>query len=171
MTPDDLVLRYLAAFGPATVMDIQAWCGLTRLREVTERLGPRLRRFVTEEGAELLDLPDAARPNPDTPAPVRFLPEYDNALLSYADRRRVIAGTEYVPLLGGPGGSIGTVMVDGFVVAMWAARRDKATARMEIRPSLPVSASNRDDVTAEGARLLAFVAPNADHDIAFSSAD
>ena len=126
MTPDEMVLRYLAAFGPARVMDIQAWCGLTRLREVTERLDSKLRRFNTDEGTELVDLPDAPRPDPDTPAPVRFLPEYDNAILAYSDHRRVISGTEYVPLLGGPGGYVGTVMVDGFVCAKWAVRRDKA---------------------------------------------
>lgn len=169
MTLDDMVLRYLAAFGPASVMDVQAWCGLTRLREVTDRLGNRLRRFSTDEGAELVDLPDAPLPDPDTPAPVRFLPEYDNALLSYADRRRVISGTEYAPLLGGPGGYVGTVMVDGFVCAMWAVRRDKARARMEIRPSLPLSAQSRDDVVAEGLRLLQLVAPDTDHDVAFSA--
>jgi hypothetical protein len=166
MTPEDMVLRYLAAFGPASVMDIQAWCGLTRLREVSDRLGSKLRRFSTDEGGELVDLPDAPRPDPDTPAPVRFLPEYDNALLSYADRRRVISGTEYVPLLGGPGGYVGTLMVDGFVCAMWAVRRDKARARMEIRPSLPFPADDRDEVVAEGARLLEFVAPDLDHDVA-----
>ena len=169
MTVDDMVLRYLAAFGPASVKDVQAWCGLTRLREVTDRLGARLRRFTTDEGAELVDIPDAPLPDPDTPAPVRFLPEYDNALLSYADRRRVISGTEYVPLLGGPGGYVGTVMVDGFVCAMWAVRRDKASARMEIRPSLPLTAPSREDVVDEGLRLLQFVAPAIDHDVAFTT--
>jgi hypothetical protein len=168
MTPDDMVLRYLAAFGPASVKDIQAWCGLTRLREVTDRLGSQLRRFRTDDGAELVDLPAAPRPDPDTPAAVRFLPEYDNALLSYADRRRVISGTEYVSLLGGPGGYVGTVMVDGFVCAMWAVRRDKASARMEIRPSSPLSGQSRDEVLGEGARLLRFVAPDTDHDVAFT---
>lgn len=136
---------------------------------VIDRLRPRLRWFSTDEGGELVDLPDAPRPDPDTPAQVRFLPEYDNALLSYADRRRVISGTEHVPLLGGPGGYVGTVMVDGFVCAMWAVRRDRASARLEVRPSLRLAARQRDEVLAEASRLLQFVAPDADHDVAFTT--
>ena len=83
-TLDDMVLRYLAVYGPASVMDIQAWSGLTRLREVVDRLGDRVVRFRNEGGRELLDLPDAPRPDPDVPAPVRFLPDFDNVSLSHA---------------------------------------------------------------------------------------
>src|SRR5687767_5848505 len=138
---DDLVVRYLGAFGPATVRDVQAWCGLTRLREVVDRLGPRLRRFRTEDGAELYDVPDAPLPDPDTPAPVRFLAEYDNVVLSHSDRSRVVAEGDHVPLQGGPGGWTGTVLVDGMLRATWAARREDDATVLTVRPSDPLSAA------------------------------
>ena len=98
---DALVSRYLGAFGPATVADIQVWSGLTRLREVAERLP--LRTFRGEAGQALYDLPNAPRPAEDMPAPPRFLPEYDNLLLSHKDRTRVIPGNHPVPLPPGNG--------------------------------------------------------------------
>ena len=161
-SPDGLVLRYLAAYGPATVRDVQAWCGLTRLAEVAERLRPRLRAFRDDGGGELLDLPDAPRPDPDTPAPPRFLPEYDNVLLSYADRARVIPGRRRVPLPPGPGGTGGTVLIDGLWQATWKVASGRSGATLRIEPFTPLSAGQADEVTAEGARLLAFVAPGAD---------
>jgi hypothetical protein len=159
---DELVLRYLAAFGPATAMDVQAWCGLTRLREVTERLRPRLRAFRSEDGRELLDLRDAPRPDPATPAPVRFLPEYDNLALGHADRRHVMAGGG--PDYRAPAGSgvwRGSVLVDGTIAALWRLTLGDAAAtlRIEIYTSLPRGA--RDEVDAEGERLIGFLAPEA----------
>src|SRR5215467_7662904 len=116
----DLILRYLAAFGPASVMDVQAWSGLTRLAEVAGRLGDRVVRFRAESGRELLDLPDAPRPDPDTPAPVRFLPDFDNVLLSHADRSRVMDDDVRRMLQRRDGAVPGSVLVDGRVAAMWA---------------------------------------------------
>jgi hypothetical protein len=114
-----LVLRYLAAYGPASVADVQAWAGLSRLREVTERLGGRLRPVAGPDGAQLLDLPEAPAPDPDVPAPPRFLPEYDNLLLSFADRSRVIPHGRPVPLPPGNGASAGTLLIDGQWQANW----------------------------------------------------
>ena len=160
---DGLVLRYLAAFGPATVKDIQAWCGLTRLSEVTERLRPLLRTFRDTGGRELLDLPDAPRPDPDTPAPPRFLPEYDNVLLSHADRTRIIPDRRTVPLPPGLGGSNGTVLIDGFWRATWKITRQRGgTVTLRVEPFTELSAEQTAGVTAEAAGLLAFVAPDAE---------
>ena len=163
-SPDELVVRYLKALGPASVKDVQTWCGLTRLREVTERLRPRLRAFRDEHGRELLDVPDAPLPDPDTPAPPRFLPEYDNVLLSHADRSRVYTGGYREPPRAGKGGFIGNVLVDGFFRATYAIirQRDRAT------PFGRFSTEETEALTAEGARLLAFAAAEDDnHDVPF----
>ncbi len=162
-SPDELVLRYLAAFGPATVRDVQAWCGLTRLREVTERLRRQLRTFRDTGGTELFDLPNAPRPDPDTPAPPRFLPEYDNVLLSHADRTRIISGRRSVPLPPGLGGSNGTVLIDGFWRATWKITRERAGAvTLRVEPFTELSAEQTAGVTAEATGLLAFATPDAE---------
>ena len=118
MPRERLVRRYLKAFGPATVLDAQQWSGLTRLGEVFEQLRPELVTFRNEAGKELFDLPDAPRPDPETPVPVRLLPEFDNILLAHADRRRVIADDRLGVVVGGKP----TVLVDGYVVATWSAK-------------------------------------------------
>lgn len=162
---EDVILRFLEAYGPASVRDVQTWCGLTRLGEVADRLGNALRRYRTESGVVLLDVPDAVLPDPDTPAPPRFLPEYDNGLLAYADRSRVVAEADHVPMLGGPGGHVGTLLADGFVSATWAVRRTGSRAVVDIRPSMPIPVAHDADIQAEAARLLQFLAPGADHDV------
>ena len=167
MTLQDLVLRYLAAFGPASVRDVQTWCGLTRLRKVVEELGPRLRRFRTEDGAELVDVPEGPLPDPDVPAPVRFLAEYDNVLLSHADRSRVVGEGDHVHLHGGSGGWTGTVLVDGLMRATWAARREGDATVLHVRPSVHLASADRSDLVAEGGRLLVFLAPGRAHDVRF----
>ncbi len=161
-----LVLRYLGAFGPATVADIQAWSGLSRLREVTERLGSALRPAAGPDGEALLDLPGAPRPGPDVPAPPRFLPEYDNLLLSFARRDRVNPGGRPVPLPPGHGAAGGTVLVDGFWGGGWTLTRNRDQAVLEVRPFARLAAAHRDAVAAEGRRLLDFAAdPAASRDV------
>jgi hypothetical protein len=170
-SPDCLVLRYLAAFGPASVAYIQTWCGLTKMTEITERLRPRLCVFRATSGAELLDLPDAPRPDPDTPAPPRFLPEYDNLLLSHADRSRVNPGGHEVPLYPGNGGRRGMLLLDGRFRGTWrisaakggaakgSAAKDgaaKGSATLLIEPFARLSAADESALAEEGGRLLTF---------------
>ncbi|MFP2924989.1 winged helix DNA-binding domain-containing protein [Pyxidicoccus sp. 3LG] len=165
---DDVVLRYLAAFGPASTQDIQAWFGLTRLGEVTERLRPRLRTFVDEQGQELFDLPDAPRPDPETPAPVRFLPEFDNVLLSHADRTRIISDEDRKRIATRNGMVPGAILVDGFFHGIWKLEQRRGAATLRIEPFRKLSAQDRAALTEEGAKLLTFAAPEAtSHDLQF----
>jgi hypothetical protein len=144
-----LVLRYLAAFGPASVRDVQVWSGLTRLREVVERMP--LRRYRSEAGAVLYDLPDAPLTDPDAEAPVRLVPEFDNLMLSHADRTRVISEEHRRVVITGavvrP-----TFLVDGYVRGMWTLAGPVVT----ISPFAAVDRGTRSALEAEAARLVAF---------------
>ena len=155
MPADALVLRYLAAFGPASVADVQAWSGLTRLREVVERLP--VRAFRGHAGQVLYDLPDAPRPAEDSPAPPRFLPEYDNLLLSHADRTRVIADSHRALVF-----MKGAVLVDGLVSGVWKVVRKRRVATLVIDPFRPLEKKEREALCEEGRCLLTFIAPDAD---------
>ena len=149
---DRLMLRYLAAFGPATPSDARTWSGLPGLAAVFERLRPRLRAFRDEDGRELLDLPDAPRPDPDTPAPPRLLGEYDNVLLSHADRRRINALGKIVPLPPGNGATRGTFLVDGYFAGTW--RIDDGALALE--PFWALADADAEALRAEADALLAF---------------
>lgn len=155
---DGLVLRYLGAFGPAAVADMQQWSGLTRLREVAERLP--LRTFRGEAGQVLYDLPGAPRPDADVPAPPRFLPEYDNLLLSYRDRTRLIPGNRPVPLPPGNGAAAGTFLADGWWQGTWQIQG----RTMRIQPFTRLRRTDHDALLAEAAQLCAFADP-ASYDI------
>jgi hypothetical protein len=155
---EEAVLRYFGAFGPATVKDVQTWSGLTQLGEVIERVRPRLRTFRDERGKELFDLPEASRPDPDSPAPPRFLPEFDNLILSHADRTRVIAD-EYRKAIASKNGMVpATFLVDGFVQGTWKTERTRGRATLVIDPFGPLAKENRDALAEEGERLIRFVA-------------
>ena len=156
--PDGLVLRYLAAFGPATVADVQNWSGLSRLAEVADRLRPRLRVDRAADGRELLDLPDAPRPADDVPAPVRFLPQYDNVLLGHADRSRIApAGAA---ALSDEQHHWAPALVDGMLRATW--RRDGGVLHVRAPGATP---AERADLEAEGAALLGLLAPKESPDV------
>lgn len=168
--PEEMILRYLAVYGPASVMDIQNWSGLTRLGEAVEGLRPRLATFRDENGKELFDLPEAPRPDPETPAPVRFVPEYDNLLLSHADRTRIIAKEHWAPVFTINGQILGTILLDGFVAGTWKIARQRGVSTLNIRPFAPLSSADRAALTEEGGRLLTFAAPKDGHDVQFAPA-
>lgn len=157
-----MVLRYLAAFGPASVMDVQTWSGLTRLREITDRMGSQVRRYRNEAGRELLDLPDRPLPDPDAPAPVRFLPDFDNVLRSHADRTRIVSDDVRRRLQTANGVDPGTVLVDGRVAASWALARTSTAATLVVTPFARLSVAQSDAVETEGADLLRFAAEDVD---------
>ena len=166
--PDEMVLRYLAAFGPAAVADVQAWSGLTGVRAVIERLRPGLRAFRDERGRELFDVPGAPLPDEDRPAPIRFLPEYDNILLGHKDRSRMVA----VPIRLWTEVGWGSVLVDGFGSARWKVEREKGDrAVLRIEPFRKLTRAEEAEVSEEGERLLSFVAGDAgSYDIRFAPA-
>lgn len=147
--PEETVRRYLAAFGPASVRDMQTWAGVTRLGPVFERLRPELVTFRDEGGTELFDLPDAPRPDPDTPAPARLLPEFDNLLLSHADRTRAIpADLKGRSWKGNQ--AFSTFLVDGFLAGVWRLDGDVLT----LERFVPLTARQEKDLVAEARRTL-----------------
>nr|MBA3748792.1 winged helix DNA-binding domain-containing protein [Solirubrobacterales bacterium] len=151
--PDGLLLRYLRAFGPATIDDMRKWSGLSGLAYAIERLRPRLRSFCDEQGHELLDVPDGPLPAPDTPAPPRFLPECDNAVLAHADRSRIV-DVKHRRLVTAQK----TFLVDGFVRGTWKIIRAPKVSTLVITPVTPLSGEDRLALAEEGAQLLAFTA-------------
>ena len=162
---DELVLRYLGAFGPATVRDVAAWSRLTGLRAAVERLRPSLVTFRDEQGAELFDLPSAPRPGGDVPAPVRLVAEFDNLVLSHADRSRVITAANAKRFYPVNGVIPGSVLIDGFVAGMWRVARGRGAATLTIELFGPTR--QRAELVEEAERVLSFCAPDASPDIRF----
>ncbi|WP_367129033.1 winged helix DNA-binding domain-containing protein [Saccharothrix sp. HUAS TT1] len=144
-----LLLRYLAAFGPAATADLRAWCGLAGLPGAVAATRPELVAFRDERGRELLDLPDAPRPDPGTPAPVRFLPAFDNAVLGYHDRERIIDHAHRGLSVAGER----VVLVDGRVAATWTA----ATGAVTVTPLRRFTRAEHAAVTEEADGLTAFL--------------
>ncbi|MCX4515488.1 winged helix DNA-binding domain-containing protein [Streptomyces sp. NBC_01619] len=150
-----LVRRYLAAYGPASSTDLRAWCGLAGLPAAIKAVRQELVTFRDERGRELLDLPDAPRPHPDTPAPVRFLPAFDNALLGYHDRSRIVDDAH----LGLSVAGHRAVLVDGRVTATWSVRDQ----RLHISPLRPLTTSEQESIHAEAQRLTVFLDEGIEH--------
>jgi len=156
----ELIKRYLAAFGPATVTDAQTWLG-SKLKDTFEKLRPELQTYRGEGRSELFDLPGVSLPTEDTPAPARFLPEYDNLLLSHSNRTRVIAD-EHRPKVYLPGLRVAaTILVDGFVRGAWKVEKTKTAATLVIEPFDKLTKKDRDALIEEGERLVRFVEANA----------
>ena len=169
-SPDNLMLRYLRAFGPATVADARTWSRLTGLREVFERLRPSLRTFRDEKGRELFDVSDGPLPDPETPAPPRFLPEYDNVFLSHEDRSRIAREGFRLSRSTEIQGTFGSVLVDGFIGAVWKIGRKGGEAILRVEPVVPIGRRDIDAVAAEGERLLAFTDPDASRTVSVAHA-
>jgi hypothetical protein len=155
-----LIRRYLRAFGPASVRDMAAWSGLNRVRETIEPMRGELRRFRGEDGRELLDVPRAPLPPAGLPAPPRFLPEFDNVLVAYADRDRVFHARDRDRVIGGLGRRF--VLVDGFVAGEWRLERERRAARLTVEPFARAGSEVRAGLEREGERLLAFLASDVD---------
>ncbi|WP_051838624.1 winged helix DNA-binding domain-containing protein [Streptomyces sp. NRRL WC-3742] len=150
---DAMVLRYLAAFGPASVKDVQKWCGLTGLGAVLTRLAPGLLTFRDEQGRLLYDLPDAPRPGEDAPAPVRLVAPFDNLVLSHADRSRVLPEEYRTRVMSVNGIVSGTLLVDGTVAGTW---RLTGEQEVVVEPFVRLRAADLDAAEAEARRVLAF---------------
>jgi hypothetical protein len=165
-----LVLRYLAAFGPASTADVQAWSGLQGLAPVLNELRPQLAVFRDERKRELFDLPDAPRPPEETPAPVRFVADFDNLILSHADRTRVIGDQHRTVVVTKNGMVLPTILVDGFVAGTWKVTRAKKTATLTVSPFATLSAATQQELAAEGEPLLRFLEPDASqYDLRFDA--
>ncbi len=148
-----LVRRYLAAYGPAASADLRAWCGLAGLRAAVAAVRDELVSFRDERGRELLDLPDAPRPDPDIPAPVRFLPAFDNAILGYDDRSRIIDDAHKSLSVSGKR----AVLVDGRVAATWTVESGTVT----VTPLRRFTRADRTAVAEEGREVASFLSDGA----------
>ena len=151
----EILRRYLAAFGPASRRDIVAWSMMhvPELQRALDRLEP-LRRFRDEHGRELLDVPRGPLPDHETPAPVRFLPKWDNVLLAFADRTRVLPEQYRKTVIRMNGDVAQTFLVDGFVAGMWRVEN----GRIVLEPFAALSRSVQHELEDEAGRLEAFLA-------------
>jgi len=163
---EQLVLRYLSAFGPASPSDMRAWSGLA-LRPTFEGLRARLRTYRDESGVELFDLPRAPRPDGDLEVPPRLIPDFDNILLAHADRGRIMPPGKHLGIFSSNGVMQGAVLLDGFVRAMWAPRG----STLVITPfGKALTKAEQRATSDEAMRLMQLLAPGERHDLRFAPA-
>jgi hypothetical protein len=160
--PHALVLRYLAAFGPASVADFQNWSGLASVRSVFDELRSKLVTFRDDRKRELFDLPKAPRPDESTEAPIRFLPEYDNILLGHDDRSRIVADEHRKRIFTANLRILSSFLVDGVVAGGWSIERKKKSATLKLEPFVKITKRVRDQLEEEGEALLRFCEPDAE---------
>jgi hypothetical protein len=157
---ETLILRYLKAYGPGTISDIQYWSGLTQIRELIRELRPQLNIYFDKDGNELFDAPDSEIWDTDTPVPVRYLAEFDNILLSHKDRSRIISD-EYRNRVFTVNGIIkATFLIDGFVQGLWRFESQRNSTTLIIEPFKPLLQSDKNELVIEGTKLLDFAAVN-----------
>ncbi|MDN4527714.1 winged helix DNA-binding domain-containing protein [Fictibacillus fluitans] len=159
---NELILRYFQAFGPASIKDIQVWSGLTGLKKEVELMRPQLRSFRDENGTELLDVQDGPIPEENTPAPVRFLSEFDNMLLSFQDRSRIMEDRFKKRIFTKNGIIRPTVLVDGFVKGIWKIEEQKKITVLVIELFDKISVKEQRALFEEGHKLLNFIHPEKD---------
>ncbi|WBQ05854.1 winged helix DNA-binding domain-containing protein [Kribbella sp. CA-293567] len=157
--PDELAVRYLEAFGPATSADFQTWSGLPRAKQLFDSL--KLEAFTDENGKTLYDVPDSPRPDPDTVAPVRFLPEFDNLLLAHAKRQRIIADEHRSAVFTKNLRVKSTYLVDGLVAGLWSSERKRGVATLTLTSFGRTPKKTAAELEREGTALLGFLEPDA----------
>lgn len=156
-----LVVRYLAAFGPASVADAQSWSGLRGMREAFEVLRPKLLLLKDERKRELFDLPNAPRPDGETPAPVRLIPDFDNLVLGHDDRSRFVSEEDRPSIVTKNLLVRATFLVDGFVSGTWTIDRKKHAATLIFTPFVTIKKPIKAELEREAERLLAFAEDDA----------
>jgi len=164
------VRRHLAAFGPASAADVQSWSGVGAMKTLLKGMRDELVVFADESGRELFDLPDAPRPDGDVPAPVRFLPEFDNLVLAHDDRSRLIAD-EHRPLVTTKNLRVrATFLVGGRVAGTWTIELKRKVATLRLAPFAQLTRALVKELTAEGEALVRFAEPDATgHEVAIDA--
>jgi hypothetical protein len=154
---EELLLRYLRAFGPASTADIRTWSWLSDVRSIIAHLRPQLRIYRDQEGRELYDVQDGVFADPSAAAPVRFLPQYDNVFLAHADRSRIMDavtwGTSFTHR--------GSFLVDGFLAGAWKLTEKKRDATLVVDVRTRARSAERVQIREEAEALLAFLSPEA----------